>query len=106
MPVPKGCKFVPAPMKWFMRFDGAAGMHAGILPGYAASHGCVRMPASKAELFYNTVDVGTPVHVFGTAPRKGNPRGERRTPRAIPGHAPKPTPKPKHGWWSSEAARS
>ena len=68
MPVPKGCKFIPAPMKWFLRFDGAAGMHAGILPGYAASHGCVRMPPSKAELFYQTVDIGTPVHVFGTAP--------------------------------------
>jgi lipoprotein-anchoring transpeptidase ErfK/SrfK len=68
MPTPKGCKFVPAPMKWFMRFDGASGMHAGILPGYAASHGCVRMPPSKAELFYNTVEVGTPVHVFGVAP--------------------------------------
>ncbi|MGA3171265.1 MAG: L,D-transpeptidase family protein, partial [Chthoniobacteraceae bacterium] len=63
MPVPKGCKFVPAPMKWFMRFDGANGMHAGYLPGFAASHGCVRMPAAKAEFFYQTVDVGTPVHV-------------------------------------------
>src|SRR5581483_4832391 len=80
MRVPPGCKFVPAPMKYFMRFDGAAGMHAGILPGYPASHGCVRMPASKAKLFYNTVEIGSEVHVFGKTPtRTQSPsRPERR----------------------------
>jgi lipoprotein-anchoring transpeptidase ErfK/SrfK len=98
MPVPKGCKFVPAPMKWFMRFDGAAGMHAGILPGYAASHGCVRMPAAKAELFYETVDIGTPVHVFGTAPVRVI-HEEKPRPRIVAAPKPTPTPKPKHGWW-------
>lgn len=97
MPVPKGCKFVPAAMKWFMRFDGAAGMHAGILPGYAASHGCIRMPASKAELFYNTVDVGTPVHVFGTAPPPDFSRERPSRPTATPAHT--PAPKRRHGWW-------
>src|SRR4029078_2524853 len=39
MPLPRGARFVPAPMRYFMRFNGAEGMHAGILPGYAASHG-------------------------------------------------------------------
>jgi lipoprotein-anchoring transpeptidase ErfK/SrfK len=98
MPTPKGCKFVPAPMKWFMRFDGATGMHAGILPGYAASHGCVRMPASKAELFYSTVEVGTPVHVFGVAPPPEIQ--ETRRPlitRMIASSKPAATPR-KH-WW-------
>jgi lipoprotein-anchoring transpeptidase ErfK/SrfK len=66
--VPKGCHFEQAPMKWFLRFDGAAGMHAGILPGYPASHGCVRMPAEKAKLFYDIAQLGTPVHVHGTPP--------------------------------------
>jgi hypothetical protein len=28
----------------YMRFGPAIGMHAGYLPGYPASHGCVRMP--------------------------------------------------------------
>ncbi len=93
MPVPKGCVFVPAPMKWFMRFDGAAGMHAGILPGYPASHGCVRMPAAKAEFFYQTVDVGTPVHVFGDTPVR---EIEEDQPRHL---KPSPTPKARHGWW-------
>ena len=44
MKVPSGCRFVPAPMPYFMRFHGSDGMHAGYLPGYPASHGCVRMP--------------------------------------------------------------
>jgi hypothetical protein len=69
MQVPRGCKFVPAPMPYFMRFHGADGMHAGYLPGYAASHGCVRMPDQLAIAFYNAVDVGTPVTVFGRTPR-------------------------------------
>ena len=69
MRVPTGCKFAPAPMPYFMRFHGADGMHAGYLPGYPASHGCVRMPDDLAIAFYNAVDVGTPVSVFGRTPR-------------------------------------
>jgi L,D-transpeptidase catalytic domain len=71
MQVPRGCKFVPAPMPWFMRFHGTDGMHAGYLPGYPASHGCVRMPEDLAIAFFNAVDVGTPVNVFGRTPRAG-----------------------------------
>jgi hypothetical protein len=69
MPVPSGGKFVPAPMRYFMRFHGADGMHAGYLPGYPASHGCVRMPEQLATAFFNAVEVGTPVTVFGRTPR-------------------------------------
>ena len=69
MSVPSGGKFIPAPMRYFMRFHGADGMHAGYLPGYPASHGCVRMPEQLAIAFYNAVDVGTPVTVFGRTPR-------------------------------------
>lgn len=69
MHVPAGCRFVPAPMPYFMRFHGADGMHAGYLPGYPASHGCVRMPDQLAVAFYNAVDGGTPVTVFGRTPR-------------------------------------
>lgn len=71
MAVPKGGKFLPAPMRYFMRFHGATGMHAGYLPGYPASHGCVRMPERNAIAFFNAVEVGTPVHVFGRTPRTG-----------------------------------
>ncbi len=69
MRVPRGGKFIPAPMRYFMRFHGADGMHAGYLPGYAASHGCVRMPEQNAIAFFNAVQVGTPVRVFGRTAR-------------------------------------
>jgi lipoprotein-anchoring transpeptidase ErfK/SrfK len=65
MAVPRGGKFLAAPMRYFMRFHDAIGMHAGYLPGYPASHGCVRLPEQNAILFFNAVTVGTPVHVFG-----------------------------------------
>ncbi len=68
MKVPAGGKFIPAPMRYFMRFHEADGMHAGYLPGYPASHGCVRMPEDMAIAFFNAVDIGTPVHVFGRTP--------------------------------------
>jgi lipoprotein-anchoring transpeptidase ErfK/SrfK len=61
---PSGTHFVGAPMKWFMRLtEDGVGMHVGILPGYPASHGCIRMPADGAKLFYDNVKVGTPVAV-------------------------------------------
>jgi lipoprotein-anchoring transpeptidase ErfK/SrfK len=61
---PSGTHFVGASMKWFMRLtDGGVGMHVGILPGYPASHGCIRMPEPAAAQFYAHVKVGTPVQV-------------------------------------------
>ncbi|HKP05224.1 MAG TPA: L,D-transpeptidase [Chthoniobacterales bacterium] len=69
MAVPRGGKFLPAPMRYFMRFHGATGMHAGYLPGYPASHGCIRMPEQNAIFFFNAVEVGTPVNVFGRTPQ-------------------------------------
>ena len=77
MRVPAGGKFIPAPMRYFMRFEGANGMHAGILPGYPASHGCVRLPEQNAIAFFNSVEVGTPVTVFGTTPRGGYSEGSQ-----------------------------
>ena len=101
MHVPPGGKFVPAPMRYFMRFHSATGMHAGYLPGYPASHGCVRMPEELAIAFFNRVEIGTPVQVFGRTPRtrdyyqygpqpfgrpriwQGRPLDPRRDPRFI-----------------------
>ncbi len=61
---PSGTHFVGAPMIWFMRLTGdGVGMHIGILPGYPASHGCIRMPSQSAEMFFNRVKIGTPVEV-------------------------------------------
>ncbi|MGD7654491.1 MAG: L,D-transpeptidase family protein [Verrucomicrobiales bacterium] len=61
--VPAGAVYYPAPMPNFMRFAGAVGMHTGYLPGYAASHGCIRMPHEMSEKFFDNVQIGTPVIV-------------------------------------------
>jgi len=55
--------YYAAPMPNFMRFTGGIGMHTGYLPGYAASHGCIRMPHHMSEKFFENVEVGTPVIV-------------------------------------------
>lgn len=60
---PPGTRFEGSKMHHFMRFVGGIGMHEGFLPGYAASHGCVRMPGHMAAIFYNNVSKGTPVTV-------------------------------------------
>ena len=63
-PVPPGLKYEGANMTNFMRLTGeGVGMHAGFLPGYPASHGCIRMPAQMAENFFNNAPEGTPVTV-------------------------------------------
>jgi lipoprotein-anchoring transpeptidase ErfK/SrfK len=64
--VTRGGHFRLAPMPYFMEFSPMVGMHAGYLPGYPASHGCVRMPRDLAALFFERVRVGTPVTVIGS----------------------------------------
>jgi lipoprotein-anchoring transpeptidase ErfK/SrfK len=62
---PAGTAYVGAPMKFFCRLTwGGVGMHVGILPGYPASHGCIRLPADIAPLIYQKVKIGTPVEVI------------------------------------------
>jgi lipoprotein-anchoring transpeptidase ErfK/SrfK len=95
MAMPKGAKFVQAPMKHFLRFDGATGMHSGYLPGYPASHGCIRMPEVQAALFFSIAEVGTPVRVHGTPPNTTPP--EKKAPPK-PAATPAPTPTPRK-WW-------
>ena len=62
-PMPPGTKYDGAKMPYFMRYVGGTGMHEGFLPGYAASHGCIRMPSFMAEAFFRNVSIGTPVTV-------------------------------------------
>ena len=104
MQAPPGGKFVPAPMPYFMRFNGADGMHAGYLPGHPASHGCVRMPQQYAVAFFNAVQVGTPVIVFGRTPvnryYSGQPqRGFSQRPRFGLQMGPRFPPPPPGVWW-------
>ena len=63
---PSGTRYRGAPMRWFMRLtSGGVGMHIGILPGYPASHGCIRLPADIAKMIYDKVRVGTRVEIEG-----------------------------------------
>jgi hypothetical protein len=62
-PMPPGAHFDGAKMPNFMRIVGGTGMHQGFLPGYPASHGCIRMPGFMAQDFFNAVSVGTPVSI-------------------------------------------
>ena len=64
---PPGTRFVGADMRYFMRFNGAIGMHQGYLPGYPASHGCIRLLGKMAPLFFDATPHGTPVEVRDNA---------------------------------------
>jgi L,D-transpeptidase catalytic domain len=59
-------KYDDAPMPNMQRltWDGVA-LHAGKLPGYPASHGCVRLPAAFARNLYGITTIGTPVIIAG-----------------------------------------
>jgi len=61
---PPGTRFVGSPMPYFLRLtNGGIGMHAGYLPGYPASAGCIRMPKFMAEKFFYNTELGTPVRI-------------------------------------------
>jgi hypothetical protein len=76
---PPGTKFMGASMNWFLRFNGAIGMHQGYLPGYPASHGCIRLPEKMAALFYEatphgaTVEVKTNADLISLRPEEARP---------------------------------
>jgi hypothetical protein len=58
----RSSKYDNAPMPFMQRltWSGVA-MHAGNLPGYPASHGCVRLPAGFAKLLYGVSALGMTV---------------------------------------------
>ncbi|HET7708369.1 MAG TPA: L,D-transpeptidase family protein [Sphingomicrobium sp.] len=59
-------KYDNAPMPFMQMYDpkGLA-FHAGALPGYPASHGCVRLPHKFAERLYGMTVMGTKVIIEG-----------------------------------------
>jgi hypothetical protein len=83
---PRNTVFRGAPMPYFLRIHGSIGMHAGYLPGYPASHGCIRLPKQMAIRFYQNAAVGTPVVIRQEAPQEyvpspdANERNEPLTP--------------------------
>lgn len=62
-PKPPGTHFEGASMPYFLRINGAVGLHGGYLPGYPASHGCIRLPMNMAEIYFSNAHAGMPVSV-------------------------------------------
>ncbi|MBF9032419.1 L,D-transpeptidase family protein [Rhodobacterales bacterium HKCCE3408] len=54
----------PMPNMNRLTWDGIA-LHAGNLPGYPASHGCVRLPLEFSRLLFEVTHVGTPIILSG-----------------------------------------
>lgn len=52
----------PMPFMERLTWDGVA-LHGGTLPGYPASHGCIRLPHAFAKLLYGETRLGTVVVV-------------------------------------------
>ena len=51
-------------MPYFMRLSCLDfGMHAGLVPNYPASHGCIRLPEEAARKFFSEIPIGTLVTV-------------------------------------------
>lgn len=71
-------KYDNAPMPYMQRltWQGVA-LHAGKLPGYPASHGCIRLPAGFAKLLYGATRLGMTVVITD----------EKVTPRIAPAPA-------------------
>lgn len=55
----------PMPNMNRLTWDGVA-LHAGKLPGYPASHGCVRLPMAFSEKLWTVTHLGTPVIIAGS----------------------------------------
>jgi len=48
-----------SPMPYLLRLNGSdIGLHQGVLPGYPASHGCIRLPRTQAAAFFKTARIG------------------------------------------------
>jgi hypothetical protein len=54
----------PMPNMNRLTWSGVA-LHAGNLPGYPASHGCVRLPTNFSERLFGVTHIGTPVIIAG-----------------------------------------
>lgn len=65
----RSSKYSNAPMPFMQRLTwyGIA-LHAGNLPGYPASHGCIRLPEAFARLLFDETELGMTVIVTNQAP--------------------------------------
>ena len=57
-------KYDDAPMPFMQRInDGGVALHGGALPGYPASHGCIRLPHAFAQQLFGATELGTSVMI-------------------------------------------
>jgi lipoprotein-anchoring transpeptidase ErfK/SrfK len=57
----------PMPNMQRLTWDGIA-LHAGALPGYPASHGCVRLPMEFSRVLFGATRMGGRVHIVAGSP--------------------------------------
>jgi hypothetical protein len=63
-------KYSNAPMPFMQRLTmGGVALHAGHLPGYPASHGCIRLPWGFAKRLYGLTNFATRVTITRARPR-------------------------------------
>ena len=60
---PEGAYFEGADMPYWMRFNGAIGMHVGKVHRDTDSHGCVRVPEEAAAILFEKLGIGSKVIV-------------------------------------------
>lgn len=60
---PSGSTFRGTLMPYWMRFNGAIGMHTGVVQRDGASHGCVRVPEEACSILFEKLAVGSEVIV-------------------------------------------
>jgi hypothetical protein len=63
-------KYDNAWMPFSLRLFGDYFIHGGILPSYAASHGCIRMIYENAVFVYNWANIGTPGEIINRTASK------------------------------------
>lgn len=63
-PIPAGGRYKGAAMNNALQLTTSGiWMHEGIVTGAPESHGCIRLPADMAKIFFDNTPVGTPVTI-------------------------------------------
>ncbi len=62
-PIPEGGRYAAAEMPYWMRINGAIGMHVGNVYRDEESHGCIRIPKEACSVLFEKLSIGSPVIV-------------------------------------------
>jgi lipoprotein-anchoring transpeptidase ErfK/SrfK len=97
-------KYNNAPMPYMQRltWDGIA-LHAGKLPGYPASHGCIRLPYDFSKLLFGVTGNGATVVIASNHQSPSTVTGDLLLSNRSPSAAPAPTRGGKWSWAAGDA---